>query len=71
MSEVGHFRTSTLAPAMSAAPPEADIQRHDGDVRFVPEAEVARIIRSTQRGMSPDHRSLFRNGPKDVDSRAQ
>jgi hypothetical protein len=32
---------------MSALPPKADIAEHEEHVRFVPKAEVSRIIRSS------------------------
>jgi hypothetical protein len=34
---------------MSALPPKADIVRHGGNVRFVPEADIIRLIRSLHR----------------------
>jgi hypothetical protein len=29
---------------MSALPPKADIAQHDGDVRFVPKADIAPLV---------------------------
>ncbi len=34
---------------MSALPPNADIDKRDGHVRFVPKADIRRLIRSTRR----------------------
>jgi hypothetical protein len=41
MSELGQKQTSDTQTSMFALPPKADIHRHDGDVRFVPNSEVA------------------------------
>jgi len=41
MSELGQKHTSDTQTSMFALPPKADIHRHDGDVRFVPNSEVA------------------------------
>ena len=42
MSAMGHKRTFSKVCAMSALPPEADIDRHDWNVRFVPKADIVR-----------------------------
>jgi hypothetical protein len=39
MSAVGQKQTSRPAWTMSALPPKADIEPHDGHVRFVPKAD--------------------------------
>ena len=41
MSAVGHKQTSSSECSMSALIPKADIQRHGGDVRFVPDSDIA------------------------------
>jgi hypothetical protein len=40
MSALGKKRTSTDVGRMSALPPKADIAECDGDVRFVPKADI-------------------------------
>src|SRR5262245_56996394 len=41
MSALGHKRTLKCFRPMSALPPKADMVRHNRDVRFVPEADIA------------------------------
>ena len=43
MSALGHFNS------MSALPPKVDIAECDGDVRFVPTADIAILIRPLRR----------------------
>jgi hypothetical protein len=38
---LGQIRTWDWRPLMSALPPKADIAQHGGNVRFVPEADIA------------------------------
>jgi hypothetical protein len=40
MSALGQKRTSRSVETMSALPPKADIAECDGDVRFVPKADI-------------------------------
>jgi hypothetical protein len=51
---MGQKQTSDCRLLMSALPPKADIVGRNGDVRFVPKAEVARLlddpIRSCKHG---------------------
>jgi hypothetical protein len=42
MSALGQKQTSEHIQSMSALPPKADMDQSGFDVRFVPEAEVAR-----------------------------
>ena len=41
MSALGQKQTFSNVPDMSALPPKADIVQHDGNVRFVPNADIA------------------------------
>ena len=41
MSALGHKRTCAVQNAMSALPPKADMCGANGDVRFVPIADIA------------------------------
>jgi hypothetical protein len=41
MSALGQKQTCRAEIAMSALPPEADIVGRNGDVRFVPKADIA------------------------------
>jgi len=43
---MGQKQTSLRFRAMSALPPKADIDQHGRDVRFVPKADIDRLIRS-------------------------
>jgi hypothetical protein len=45
MSALGQKQTWRFETAMSAIPPKADIVRRGGNVRFVPEADIGKIIR--------------------------
>ena len=49
MSALGQQRTFHAELAMSALPPKADIRRRNLNVRFVPTADMGRLIRSTDR----------------------
>jgi len=40
MSALGHKRTFAEVYVMSALPPKANIDERDGDVRFVPKADI-------------------------------
>jgi hypothetical protein len=40
MSALGQEQTSPRQSAMSALPLKADIERHNGHVRFVPKADI-------------------------------
>jgi hypothetical protein len=40
MSVLGQKRSLSREGTMSALPPKADIVGHDGDVRFVPKADI-------------------------------
>src|SRR5215472_9066871 len=42
MSALGQKQTSEYARPMSALPPKADIDLVDGDVRYVPKADITR-----------------------------
>jgi hypothetical protein len=44
MAALGQKQTWQRLLLMSALPPKADIVRSDGDVRFVPEADIASLI---------------------------
>jgi hypothetical protein len=49
MSALGQKQTFHDVPLMSALPPKADIRQRNCDVRFVPTADMGRLIRSTDR----------------------
>ena len=49
MSALGQKRTSHQVRVMSALPPKADIRCGDRQVRFVPKADIRRLIRSPHR----------------------
>src|SRR5262245_49896011 len=44
MSAMGQYRTSRSVKGMSALPPKADIGTQPRDVRFVPKADIERLI---------------------------
>jgi hypothetical protein len=44
MSALGQKQTSDQRPLMSALPPKADIARRQLDVRFVPQADIRRLV---------------------------
>ena len=48
MSALGQKRT--FSNVLSALPPKADIVQHDGNVRFVPNADIALHPGETRRG---------------------
>src|SRR6516165_10338932 len=52
MSVLGQMRTFQQVRVMSALPPKADIDLVDGDVRYVPKAD---ILRSSKRTPLFDH----------------
>jgi hypothetical protein len=45
MSALGQKQTSAHVRVMSALPPIADMVQHDGDVRFVPKADILAAVR--------------------------
>ena len=49
MSALGQKRTRSPEIAMSALPPKADIVQHGDNIRFVPKADIHRLIRSPRR----------------------
>jgi hypothetical protein len=49
MSALGQKQTSDYRLLMSALPPKADIAERQFDVRFVPKADIGRLIRSPHR----------------------
>jgi hypothetical protein len=49
MSALGQKQTSKRVQSMSALPPKADIGTPPRDVHFVPEADIAPLIRSLGR----------------------
>jgi hypothetical protein len=49
MSALGHKRTFAAQNGMSALPLKADIGGDDWNVRFVPIADIAALIRSPRR----------------------
>jgi hypothetical protein len=46
---LGHKRTLSCVYSMSALPPEAGIIERECHVRFVPKADIGRLIRSPRR----------------------
>src|SRR5215467_13153380 len=63
MSALGHKRTKRHLGAMSALPPKADIERHDGPVRFVPIGDLSRRsnVSCPKSRATGDHSSLLRS----------
>jgi hypothetical protein len=60
-SAPGQKQTSISEGSMSALPLKTDIHRHDGDVRFVPEPEVAHFLAvSFAKGTHERHLSTQR-----------
>jgi len=49
LSALGHKQTQRHRAAMSALPPKADIERHDRNVCFVPQADIT-LTSSIARG---------------------
>jgi hypothetical protein len=49
MSALGQKQTSQCVCVMSALPPEADIRKSDGHVRFGPEADIVRADKESKR----------------------
>jgi hypothetical protein len=47
MSVLGQMRTFQQVRVMSALPPKADIDLVDGDVRYVPKADILRCSKRT------------------------
>jgi hypothetical protein len=44
MSALGQKQTSARIRVMSALPPKADIEAQSHDVRFVPKADISRLL---------------------------
>ena len=53
MSALGQKRTCAAQKGMSALPPKADMCGATRDVRFVPKADIAPLIRSPRRRGRP------------------
>src|SRR5262245_17289369 len=62
MSALGHKQTELHHAAMSALPPKADIERSDGDVRFVPTAAVSNRSKQLSYSISSSARSRNDSG---------
>jgi hypothetical protein len=58
MSALGQKQTSDCRLSMSALPPKADIRTKPRNVRFVPEAEVAVILRSIRQSKNVSKRCI-------------
>ena len=58
MSALGQQRTFRVVRAMSALPPKAEIAQCRLDVHFVPEAEVAVILRSIRQSKNVSEAAL-------------
>jgi len=50
MSALWQKRTSENVRIISALPPKADMGTQSRNVRFVPKADIGRLIQSTRRG---------------------
>jgi hypothetical protein len=61
-SALGQKRTSDKVCVMSALPPKADIDKRDGNVRFVPKADIAGCQFCAKSG----HRTLARETKRGV-----
>jgi hypothetical protein len=55
MSALGHKRTLKADNPMSALPPNADIGERDGNVRFVPKADIQESARTQRKRQNFAH----------------